>query len=116
MVERYYFDTSSILDLDAYGLIKYLRKVKAIIVPEILNEIRNRNLKRRLKKIAPYTPQKRPAFIQGLDTLDYGERGIVRTMLCEHNRQLCIYVSNDAYAQSFINKHKEHYGYIRVCN
>lgn len=93
MTKHYYFDTSSILDLDAYGLIKRLRKIKAVIVPEVLKEILDRNLKRRLEKIAPYTSQKRPAFIPGLYSLDYGERGVIRAMLCAHNRRLSIYVS-----------------------
>ncbi len=46
--EHYYFDTASILDLEAYGLTKRLRKVHAVIVPEVLNEIQDRNHKRRL--------------------------------------------------------------------
>lgn len=61
MEEYYYFDTSSILDLEAYRLVKRLRKVNAIIVPEVLNEILDRNLKLRLQKIAPYTRRKRAA-------------------------------------------------------
>ena len=44
---RYYFDTSSILDLEDYDLTKRLRKVDSIIVPEVLDEIRDRSLKRR---------------------------------------------------------------------
>lgn len=110
MVTHYYFDTSSILDLNVYGLIKRLRKVNAIIVPEVLKEILDRNLKRRLEKISHYTAQKRPAFIPGLDALDYGERGIIRTMLCAYNRRLSIYVSNDTDTLSFIDTYPE-----RIC-
>ena len=35
-------DTSSVLDLEAYGLIKRLRRVKIVIVQEVFNEIRDR--------------------------------------------------------------------------
>lgn len=107
MYEYYYFDTSSILDLDAYGFIKRLRKVNAVIVPEVLNEILDRNLKRRLQKIAPYTRRKRAAFVLGLGSFGDGERGVIRAMACDCNHKLCIYVSNDAATRYFINRNQE---------
>lgn len=108
MEEYYYFDTSSILDLYAYGLVKRLRKVNAIIVPEVLDEILDRNLKRRLQKISPYARRKRAAFVLGLVPFGAGERGVIRTMSCDSNRRLCIYVSNDAATRDFINRHRKH--------
>ncbi len=91
-------DTSSVLDLEAYGLIKRLRKVKIVIVQEVFNEIRDRNLKRRLARIVTDRgPQKRAAFIPNLYSLDYGERAIITAIVCEQRRRKRrrIYVSND---------------------
>ena len=102
--EFYYFDTSSLLDLEAYGLTKRLSKVNAVIVPEILDEILDRNLKRRLKKIAvDRGPQKRPAFVPGLDSLGKGERAIIRSMACDHNKRRRVYVSKDAESLEFVD-------------
>ena len=98
-------DTSSILDLEAYGLIKRLRKVKIVIVQEIFNEIRDRNLKRRLSRIATdRRPQKRAVFIPNLYSLDYGEKATITAMACDYTlrKRRRIYVSNDAAALEFV--------------
>lgn len=101
--EFYYFDTSSLLDLEAYGLTKRLSKVCAIIVPEVLAEILDRNLKRRLERIiAGQGPQKRAAFVPGLDSLDHGERFTIRAMICSHGMGRRIYVSKDIKSLKFI--------------
>lgn len=102
--EYYYIDTSSILDLDAYGLIKRLRKVKIVIVPEVFKEIKDRGLKRRLKKITvDLGPQKRAAFVPGLDALDYGESAIIKAMACDRSlrQRYRVYVSNDSESLEF---------------
>ena len=104
-IPYYYMDTSSVLDLEAYGLIKRLRKVKIVIVQEVFNEIRDRNLKRRLARIVTDRgPQKRAAFIPNLYSLDYGERAIITAMACDqrHRKRRRIYVSNDAAALEFV--------------
>ena len=101
--EFYYFDTSSLLDLDAYGLTKRLSKVKVVIVPEVMDEILDRNLKRRLKRIAvDRGPQKRATFVPGLDSLQKGERAIIRSVVCDRGRGRRIYVSKDTRSRRFI--------------
>lgn len=101
---HYYIDTASVFDLDAYGLIKRLRKVKIVIVQEVLNEIKDRNLKRRLVRIATDRgPEKRGAFIPMVNSLDYGERAVITAMVCDHPlRRRRIYVSNDTAALKFV--------------
>ena len=104
-IPHYYMDTSSVLDLEAYGLIKRLRRVKIVIVQEVFNEIRDRNLKRRLARIVTDRgPQRRAAFIPNLYSLDYGERAIITAMACDQRRRKRrrIYVSNDAAALEFV--------------
>lgn len=99
----YYFDTSSLLDLEEYGLTKRLSKVRSIIVPEVLDEILDRNLRRRLERIATDRgPQKRAAFVPGLDSLDKGERAIIRSMACDRGIGRRVYVSKDAESLEFV--------------
>ena len=101
--EFYYFDTSSLLDMDAYGLTKRLSKVNVIIVPEVVTEILDRNLRRRLARIVvDRGPQKRAAFVPGLDSLQKGERAIIRSMVCDQGRGRRIYVSKDTKLRRFI--------------
>lgn len=111
-IPHYYIDTSSsILDLDAYGLTKHLRKVEIVIVQEVLNEIKDRNLKRRLARIAADRgPQKRAAFIPDLYSLDYGERATITAMACDHTlrKRRRIYVSNDAASLKFVGAEPNH--------
>ena len=66
--EFYYFDTSSLPDLEAYGMINHPSKVRAVTVPEIPEEIPDRSLGRRLKIAVDRGPQKRAAFVPGLDS------------------------------------------------
>ena len=104
-ISHYYMDTSSIFDLDAYGLIKRLRKVRIVLVQEVFNEIKNRNLKRRLVRIVTDRgPQKRAVFIPNLYSLDYGEKAIITAMVCDqrHKKRRRIYVSNDAATLEFV--------------
>ena len=101
--EFYYFDTSSLLDLDAYGLTKRLSKVNAIIVPEVLDEILNHNLRRRLEQtVTDRGPQRRAAFIPG-GSLDKGERFTIRAMICSRDRGRRIYVSKDSESLEFVD-------------
>lgn len=101
--EFYYFDTSSLLDLEAYGLTKRLSKVHAIIVPEVLAEILDRNLRRRLERIMmDRGPQRRAALVQGLDSLGKGERAIIRSMVCDRGMGRRIYVSKDIESLEFV--------------
>lgn len=103
---HYYIDTSSILDLEAYGLIKRLRKVKIVVVPEVLREIKDRGLEHRLKRIVTdLGPQQRAAFVPGLDSMDYGERAIIKAMLCDRGRRQRhrVYVSNDESSRTFVS-------------
>ena len=103
--EFYYFDTSSLLDLESYGLINRLSKVRAVIVPEVLNEILDRNLGRRLKNIAvDRGPQKRAVFVPGLYSLGKGERAIIRSMASESNMGRRVYVSKDAESLEFVDR------------
>lgn len=110
-IPHYYMDTSSVLDLAAYGLIKRLRKVKIVIVQEVFSEIKDRNLKRRLRRIVTDRgPQRRAAFIPNLHSLDYGERAIITAMACDqrHPKRRRIYVSNDAATLEFVGVGPNH--------
>ena len=99
----YYLDTSSLLDMEEYGLTKRLSKVQVIIVPEVLTEILDRNLKRRLERIAAeYHPQRHTALVPGLDALGRGERAIIRAMICNSGMGRRVYVSKDAESLEFI--------------
>ena len=105
VVPHYYIDTSSVLDLEECGLIKRLRKVKIVIARGAFNEIRDRNLKRRLAGIATDRgPRKRAVFMPNLYSLDYGEKAIITAMACDQRRRnrRRIYVSNDAAALEFV--------------
>ena len=98
-----YFDTSSLLDLEEYGLTKRLSKVRSTIVQEVLDEILDRNLRRRLKRIVPNRgPQKRAAFMPGLDSLGKGERAAIRSMVCDRGKGRRVYVSKDAESLEFV--------------
>lgn len=78
-------------------------------MPEVLDEILDRNLKRRLTRMGvDGGPQKRAAFLPGLDSLDYGERAVIRAMFCDkYLGQVRVYVSKDAGSQDFISNHTE---------
>ncbi len=106
---RYYFDTSSIFDLDAYGLIVHLRKVHTVVVPEVIEEILDCDLRRRLTSMgADGGARERTVPVSGVNSLDPGEIAIIETMACERGRGWRrIYVSKDAASHKFIGAHRE---------
>lgn len=95
-----YFDTSSLLDLDEFGLIDSLRMVDVVVVEEVLGEIRNALLLDKLKLITDDRGPRRRAHVPGVGKLDYGEVAAIGAMFADERE--CVYVSNDGASVEFV--------------
>ncbi len=106
---HYYFDTSSIFDLDAYGLIRHLCRVYVVVVPEVMEEILDCDLKRQLLSMRVDSgTQERTVSVSDVNFLDSGESAVIKTMACDQGRGWRrIYVSKDAASHKFVGTHQE---------
>ena len=95
--------------MDAYGLIVHLRKARAVVAPEVIEEILDRDLRRRLASTgADGGARERAVPVSGASSLDPGEIAIIETVACERGSGWRrIYVPKDAALHKFIGAHRE---------
>ena len=98
--QAHYFDTSTLLDLDEFDLIKSLCNIDAVIVEEVLDEIHNKTLKDKLKMLTDDRGPRKRAYVPGADRLDDGEVAVIRAMLADERE--CVYISNDRMSVEFV--------------